>query len=116
MNREIVLLVLGNSYSIKFPTVGQFQAIESLKQVISKGMYSSLMSTNTVSANASLDMIDIEAYLTVLCPQLLKDLKCDSFINLGVEDYMVIKEAYDKQFIPWWNDIMKLVSPMVKSK
>ena len=116
MNREIVITILGNSYNVKFPTVGQFQTIESLKQVLSKGMYSSLLSTNTKSSIASLDMIDIEAYFSVLCPQLLKDLKCESFIDLGIEDYLVIKKVYDETFIPWWNEVMKLVSPMVNKK
>lgn len=116
MNKEIVLNIIGNSYSVSFPTIGQFQAIESLKQVISKGMYSNLMNTNTKSAYASLDMIDVEAHFSVLCPQLLKDLKCDSFMNLGIEDYMIIKKVYDEQFIPWWNEIMGLVSPMVNKK
>lgn len=115
MNKEIVFTVGENSYTIKFPNVGQFQAIESLKQVLSRGMYSSLITTNTRSSSSALDMIDIEAYMTVLCPQLLKDLKCDKFSELGIEDYMELKKAYDAQFIPWWNSVMKIVSPMVNN-
>lgn len=111
MNKDLIFTVLDNTYKITFPNVGQFQSIESLKQVISRGMYSSLITTNTVSSNNALDMIDIEAYFTVLCPDLIKDLKCDKFSNLGIIDYLVIKESYDKQFIPWWNELIKLISP-----
>ena len=114
MNKELIFEVLGNTYKIEFPTVGKFQTIESLKQVLSKGMYSSLMTTGTVSSVNALDMIDIESYLTVLAPEILKDLKCDRFSDLGIVDYMTLKKAYDEQFIPWWNDIMKLISPMFK--
>lgn len=114
MNKQIVFAVKGNNYTIKFPNVGQFQSIESIKQVLSRGMYLALVQTNTISANNALDMIDIEAYLSVLCPELIKDLKCDKFSDLGLEDYMELKKAYDEQFVPWWNEILKLISPTVK--
>ena len=110
MQKNLVFNVKGNSYNIEFPTVGQFQTIESLKQVLSKGMYSSLIQTNTVSSNQALDMIDIESYLSVLCPDLIKSLKCDSFSNLGVIDYLELKKAYDEQFVPWWNGLMSIIS------
>lgn len=114
MNKEIVFSVKGNNYKIQFPNIGQFQTIESLKQVLSKGMYSALMSTGTLAANSALDMIDIESHLTVVCPELVKDLKCERFSDLGLEDYLELKKEYMTQFVPWWNDIMLLISPMVK--
>lgn len=111
MNRSIELKVKGNSYQIEFPNVGKFQNIESTKQVLSKGMYSSLLSTGTVSSMEALDMIDMESYFNTLAPQLLKDLKCNTFSELDLEDYVELKKVYFEQFIPWWNDIMKLLNP-----
>lgn len=111
--KELIFNVKGNTYKISCPTVGQFQNIESIKQVLSKGMYSALIQTNTVSSNKALDMIDVESYLSVLCPDLMKDLKCDSFSQLGLFDYIELKKIYDEQFVPWWNDLLKLISPEV---
>lgn len=111
MEKIIVLRVKGNNYEVKFPNVGQFQDIESLKQVLSKGMYSALMNTNTVSAFEVLDMVDMEAYLTVLTPKLIEDLKCKSFGELGLEDYLELKKVYKESFVPWWNSILELINP-----
>ena len=109
MDRQIVLLLKGNSYTVEFPNVGKFQQIETMKQVLSRGMYSSLLSMNTVSANEVLDMIDVESYISVLCPQIIKDLKCTSFSELGIEDYLELKKVYEEKFIPWWENIMLLL-------
>ena len=114
MNRTLELKVKGMTYVIEFPTVGKFQLIESNKQIISKGMYSSLLSTATVASYEALDMIDTEAYLSVLAPKLIEALKCKNFSDLDIEDYLELKKAYKTQFLPWWNDIMKLFVPEQK--
>lgn len=111
MEKIIVLRIKGNSYEIKFPNVGQFQHIESLKQILSRGMYKELSAMNTISTNEVLDMVDMESYLTVLTPKLIADLKCKTFGELGLEDYMELKEAYLADFIPWWNEILTMLRP-----
>lgn len=114
IERHLVLQVKGNSYTIEFPNVGTFQKIESLKQVLSNGMYSGLMSMATTSSSEALDMIDMEAYLSMLAPKLIKDLKCETFGELGLEDYMELRVAYREQFIPWWMGILEMLQPKVK--
>lgn len=114
MEKQIVLKVKGNSYSIEFPNVGQFQTIETLKQILSKGMYSALMGTSTESSFEVLDMIDMEAYLTVMSPKLIEDLKCKTFGELGLEDYLELKREYKAQFLPWWVGILDILNPKEK--
>lgn len=116
LDRQIEMNVKGNRYIIEFPNVGKFQQIETMKQVLSRGMYSSLLPMNTISSIEVLDMIDIEAYLTVMCPKLIKDLKCDSFSELGLEDYLELKKVYQKEFVPWWNKIIDLLNPKKAEK
>lgn len=111
LDRNLTLTVKGNSYQIAFPNVGKFQNIEAMKQVVSKGMYSSLLATATISAIEVLDMVDMESCFTVLCPKLIKDFKCDSFGDLDIADYQELKVAYNEQFIPWWNEILKMLRP-----
>ena len=100
----------GNKYTIKFPTVGQFYQIEALKQVLGKGFYSSIVQTATMQSSYALDMIDIEATLTVLCPQFLKDLKIDSFQELGLIDYKEIHKAFMSQIAPFLKEVNELLS------
>ena len=111
MERQIVFKVKSNNYVIAFPNVGKFQDIETMKQIVSKGMYSSLLSTATVSSMEVLQMIDMEAYFSVLCPKLLEDLRCKNFGDLDIEDYQELKKEYVSQFVPWWNSILDILSP-----
>ena len=112
MNDQLNFKVKGNEYTIKFPNVGNFRRIESLKQALSNGMYSSMVGTFTDAAQKAADMVDIESYLTVLCPEILKDLKCESFSDLGLVDFMELQTAYKEQFVPWWRKIMEEVGLM----
>lgn len=114
MEKTISLRIKSNSYEISFPNIGQFQTIESLKQVLSKGMYAGLMNTTTVSAFEVLDMVDMESYFSVLCPKLIEDLKCKTFGELGLEDYLELKKIYQESFMPWWNEILDMLSPKKK--
>lgn len=123
IDRQLEINVKGNKYIIEFPNVGKFQNIETMKQVLSKGMYGALINTGTVTASQALDMVDIEAHLSILIRgddngknKLLKDLKCDSFSELGLEDYLELKKIYDDTFLPWWNNILELLNPKKKQE
>jgi hypothetical protein len=118
IDRRLELNVKGNKYQIEFPNVGKFQNIETMKQVLSKGMYGALINTGTVTASEALDMVDIEAHLSVLIEnnKLFKDLKCDSFAEMGLEDYLELKEIYREKFVPWWSNILELLNPKKKQE
>lgn len=109
MEDTLIFKVKGNDYTIQFPSVGKFRRIEALKQALSNGMYNALVKTNTESAQSAADMVDIESIITVTCPALLKDLKCESFEDLGMKDYSELRKAFEDQFMPWWNRILKEV-------
>jgi hypothetical protein len=72
-------------------------------------MYNQLASTNTSQAQSAADMVDIEATLTVLVPDFIKDLKSNSFEELGIKDYAEIRSLYIEQILPWWNEMLKQV-------
>lgn len=109
MTREIQVKIRENSYKVEFPNVGKLQDIERLKAVLSGGMYGSMESNRTMDGQFALDMIDMEAYFTVLIPDLIEDLKVKSFRNLSIEDAVEIKEIFVKQLLPFmkqWRDII----------
>lgn len=101
----------GVSYPIEFPNVGKFRNVEVMKQSLSGGTYGAMIKTNNDNSFDALDMIDMEAYLTVLAPDLIDKLECKSFSDLGLIDWMMLKDSYVKQFIPWWSSIKKLLNP-----
>lgn len=103
--------VKDKSYIINVPTVGQYYDIEASKQVLGKGFYNSIIQSNMITASHAADMIDIESFLTILAPDFIKDLIPKSFKDLGAEDYIELKNAYEEQFIPWWEDVLRLFNP-----
>lgn len=105
-----ILKIKGNEYEVSFPNVGQFYQIEAMKQNLARGYYNVMMSSPSAAAQQALDMIDVEATLTILCPKLISDLKVKNFSELGILDYKVIFDEYRKQVVPFFNEIQKLLS------
>lgn len=64
----------------------------------------------TISAQRALDMIDVEAALSVLCPQLMSDLKVKSFSELGLKDYKEICDIYMHDIFPFLKEAEKILS------
>lgn len=112
MTEKIVFKVktstVENDYEIKLPNVGQYRDIEVYKQMLSNGMYSSLVSSVTNSSLNALDIIDIEATLRVLCPKFTEDLKVE-IRELGIKDFATIKEAYNRDVKPLMEEVEKLM-------
>lgn len=109
LQEEIKFTVKGHEYTVKFPTVGQYYSIEALKQSLGRGNYNTMVQSPLQSVQDALDMIDIEATLTVMCPDLIKDLKV-SITELDIRDYLDIKKAYVQQVAPFFrsvNDVLR---------
>lgn len=105
---ELKFEVKGNSYTIKVPTPGDMIDVERMKMILSGGFYGEMIRTSSVSAQESLIVIDIQSHFSIQCPDLMKDLKCEDVRKLSIEDYQVLRSAYTKEFVPWWNNWLKL--------
>ncbi|MCK9543795.1 MAG: hypothetical protein M0R03_17385 [Novosphingobium sp.] len=111
MNEVLNFEFKGKVYTIEYPNIGKYRKIDILKQSLSMGQYGNLFRTMTKQSEESLDMIDIEAYMTILCPKLFKDLGIQSFDELNFITYKTLKKSYKEQFIPWWNSIEEMLIP-----
>ena len=112
MDRELTINIKGNSYTIKFPTVGQFTDIEIRKQMLSKGNYGALITSMTNNAQRALDIIDIQSNMSVLVPTFIDDLNVKSFQDIDLIDFQEIKNVYVKEVAPWinsWEEALKTV-------
>lgn len=114
MNEILNFEFKGKVYTIEYPNVGKYRQIEILKQSISMGQYGNLFRTMTRQSEESLDMVDMEAYFSTLCPKMLRDLKIDTFNELSLIDCKILKKAYQEQFVPWWNEIEEMLRPEPK--
>jgi hypothetical protein len=109
MNREVKLTIKENSYKVIFPKVGKLIDIENMKSILSKGMYGSMEASRTIDSQFALDMIDMEAYYSVLVPELIKDLKVKSLRDLEIEDSVELRKIFFDVLLPFikqWRDII----------
>lgn len=110
MNDSVEFVIKGKSYTIHYPTVGEYYKIECLKQSLSNNNYGGLLVAGTASSIKALDMIDIEANLSVLAPSLIKDLKVGSISGLGIKDFNEIKKVYIETIVPFMKGVEDVLS------
>jgi hypothetical protein len=116
MNDSVELVIKSSTgeikkYPIHFPNVGDYYRIECLKQELSRSNYGGLVTSKTQNAYDALDMIDIEATLTVLAPKLIEDMKVTRFSQLGIKDYLIIRKAYLESVHPFIVEVRNLLKP-----
>lgn len=103
--KSVTLKVNGVEYLINTPTVGQYMTIESNKISLSKGEYGGLCATATASAAITLDLIDMVAVLTVMCPDLVSSIKTENILSINIADVKTLMESYNrdvKEFADKW--------------
>ena len=106
-----IIKIKGHEYKMSFPTVGQYYEIETQKQFLGRGYYNTLLGNRTQAAADALDMIDIEATLTVMLPDLLADMNVTSFKQLGIKDYVEVRDIYNKEVLPFIKEVEKMMNP-----
>ena len=110
INDEVIISVRGHEFPVSFPNVGQYYKIEAMKQSLSRGFYNSMVMSPANRAQHALDMIDIEATLTILCPQMIEDLKVKNFNELAIVDYKEIRDAYYAKVAPFFKEVNDLLN------
>jgi hypothetical protein len=105
-SQVLTFILEGSSYNIKFPTNRQYLAIQNYKSELSSH-YDTLRFMGAEGAYGEL-LTDCIAHLTVLAPELVKDLK-SNILDLSMEEGMRLTEAYSKQFRPWYNECLNFV-------
>ena len=114
MQRTLTFEVKGNKYPVTFPTVAQFIDIETMKSRLANDSYGTMVKTGTILAVRALDYIDMVANVSVMCPDLLKDLKTNNLLQLDIFDAKELLNSYKKQFVPWlisWQQVLAELEP-----
>ena len=124
MRRQIVFEIKGKddsikSYSINIPTAGQLVDIETYKSVYTQGNYGKIIRSTTQQSSEALDLVDMNANLRALCPDLLSDWKVNDLFELDIFDIQLVKSVYDDKILPWmkeWQDALKNIGKKEDSK
>lgn len=95
--------VNGNSYTTKFPKVGQIIDIKVLENQLAKGTSKELITGLPEDLDVYI-YISAYAHFTVLFPDLLKDLKVSSLLDLDIRDYEVLVKEFVK-VKEWINEV-----------
>lgn len=107
MERTKKFTLKGNSYTIEFPTAGQFIDIETKKAELSHGQWGKMISSPTISTFRSIQIIECIAVLSTICIDLIKDSKVSDLSKLDLIDLAEIMKVYTKEIYPWYNDWFK---------
>ena len=108
--------VQNQEYTMEIPTAGQLIAIERQKSVLTGGSYGGIMANRTTGSEHALDIVDMTAYLSVLCPDLFASLKVDSLMDLDIFDMKQLHEVWKEDCIPWINSWQTVLREAPKPK
>jgi len=110
LKRSISIEVKGNMYDLRYPTVYQVMQIEAMKSRLTNGEYGNMVTQGTFNALTALDFVDMVAYLTVLCPELLGDLKAKSIVDMDAMDAKELMDVYKRDVTGWIREWQRILS------
>jgi hypothetical protein len=102
-NKVLVVQIEDNTYSIKFPTVRQFLAIENLRMALTDEKYGSMAFSGLKSASFAVDIVDAISAFFTLIPELKEDLHAKSFMDIDPFLAKALVKVYKSKFAPWYN-------------
>lgn len=98
---QLTFTFKGKNYTTEPVTVGRFVDLWKLRSVLSMGTYGQLYRNSMASSDEALTMIDIEAFMGVFCPAFKIDLKPGTIGELGLSDYLELKQVFTSTIQPW---------------
>ena len=100
MTSTKTIKVCGQTFTLTFPTVGQFIDIKVLEVKLSQG-FSAQMVTGTADQLDAFLFITTYAHFSVLCPELMRQLKVSDLRELSISDFEELSKVYLSEIQPW---------------
>lgn len=108
-NSQKEIIVKDRKYTINYPNTGQLIDIERFKATITGDRYDAIVRQDTNSSAYAKFLVDMTAIFNVLCPDLIKDMKVKSILELEAKDSNLLLRLYIKEILPWfieWDNIL----------
>lgn len=114
-NREIDLTIFGNTYIAKFPNVGQFIDIQTIKAKLTEDKYETfkLLSRDGLFATIFCDTI---ATFNVIIPQLQEDLNKSGLLDLDLDKMIELSMIYKDHYLPFYEKVMGEINSKEEAK
>jgi len=106
MIKQKIVNILGESYTVEFPTIGQLQDIEAFKISYTNGKYVDMALSNFKIHNFMLDVTDAVSYLSILIPELKSNMKIKTWRDLDPIMAKALVQDYKNEFIPWFKPLV----------
>mgnify|MGYP000635614151 CR=1 FL=1 len=104
--KSLQFSINGTTFEIQFPNNEQYLRIQNKKLLLSPN-YDALSYIGAEGEWAH-NLVDVEAHLSVLCPDFIKSLS-KKFGELSLIEGRELVEAYSEQFRPWYNEWMNFI-------
>ncbi len=105
-SKEKTFTVKENTYTAKFPNNKEYVQIQNNKARLASH-YDQLQFLGAEGDYATL-LVDAEAHLSVICPNLMKDL-AKPFGELNFEEGREIVNVYTNEIRPWYNGVLNFI-------
>ena len=109
MQEKIKINFKGKNYVSREMTPGVFVDAEKLKSLLSGSQYGGIYRMGTSLGDEALTIVDMEAYFSILFPELINDLKPKSIGELNVNDFKELRKVYRSEVTKWVNSYIKLL-------
>jgi len=93
----------GTDYELTFPNTGQLMDLAVMKAQLSDGNYNIISNMPALADNLAQFSIDTVTHLTVLCPELLRNLNVKTYSEMELMDMKELIKLYIKDILPWMN-------------
>jgi len=100
-DKELVVKILENEYTIKLPDTGQFIDIELKKVQYGRQMNDGLIAKASEESIKASFLIDMAATFNILIPELEKDINTPSLFRLTQLQSAKLLDVYLKVYYPW---------------
>lgn len=108
--KELVVKILENEYTIKLPDTGQFIDIELRKVQYGKQMNDGLIAKASEESIKASFLIDMAATFDILIPELKKDINTPSLFRLTQLQSAKLLDVYLKKYYPWQKDWQTVIN------
>lgn len=106
MTSTKTIKIQGQSFTLTYPNVGQFIDIKVLETKLAQGTSGQLVSGTPGQLDAFL-FITTYAHFSILCPQLLENLKVSSLLDLSIKDFEELSKIYLEDIQPWIDEVKR---------
>jgi hypothetical protein len=118
IERSVIVSLNEKEYKLNRPNNGQLLEIEVMKHRLSGGLYQDLVFTNLISSQNTINTIDMISNMSVLCPEIIKDLKIN-IAKIDIIDSLPILKVYMSEVHPWvtkWQSFIQEVSTFISKQ